>query len=431
VAQRGTQLDINRDALGNAVMSRFTRNRSFRLLFSATAVSNLGDGIAALAFPWLATLITRDPALIAFVGFATRLPWFLFAIPAGVITDRRDRRRLMVQADGVRVLVTLAVIALVSGGGAESSVNQPLLAISALSALAFLLGCAEVVRDNAAQTVLPSIIDKTGLERANGQMWTIEQIMGSFIGPPLAGILIAWALPAPFVVIALGFALAAWLVCQIHVPVRQPAKRRHPLVEIREGWHWMRAHPTILRLAIMLGLMNALAMMAITILVLVSQDILDLSAAGHGVLLTAGAAGGVAGGVFGPRIVAALGPMGSVRLALVLFPIPFALIALSSNAWIVAVALFVEMAAGLIWNITTVSYRQRRIPDALLGRVNSLYRFFGWGMMPVGALAGGWIVSAAEPGLGHDLALRLPYVVASLGSVALGVYGWARLRLSH
>src|SRR3546814_17551884 len=74
-------------------MTLLVSNRSYRLLFSASAIPNLGDGVSALAFPWLATLITRDPALIALVAFATRLPWLLFAIPAGVLVDRRDRRR--------------------------------------------------------------------------------------------------------------------------------------------------------------------------------------------------------------------------------------------------------------------------------------------------------------------------------------------------
>lgn len=69
-------------------MSLLAKNRNYRLLFSASAISNLGDGVSALAFPWLASLITRDPFMIATVAFATRLPWLLFTLPAGVITDR-------------------------------------------------------------------------------------------------------------------------------------------------------------------------------------------------------------------------------------------------------------------------------------------------------------------------------------------------------
>lgn len=402
------------------------RTASFRLLLSAAAVSNLADGISALALPWIASLITRDPTLIALVAFATRLPWFLFAIPAGVITDWADRRLLMVRSDLARLALSLGVLWMAATLTQDTAAGP---AIAALSLLAFGLGCAEVLRDNAAQTVLPSITGKDVLERANGQLWTLEQIMGSFIGPPLAGLLIALAVPAPFALNALGFAAAAFLIWRLRIPPRAPVQRRPVRTEMNEGWDWMRAHPTILRLAVMLGILNAVVIMALTMLVLFSQEVLSLGAAGYGLLMTASAAGGVVGGILGPRVVVRLGARGAVRLALGLFPLPFIAIALTSSVWIVAAALFTEMFAGLLWNIVTVSYRQRRIPDTLLGRVNSLYRFFGWGMMPLGALAGGWIVSLAEPQLGRALALRLPYAGAALGCGALAGYGWIRLRL--
>ncbi|WP_227271193.1 MFS transporter [Roseobacter weihaiensis] len=410
-------------------MRLLATNRPFRLLFSATAISNLGDGISALAFPWLATLITRDPALIALVAFATRLPWLLFSIPAGVLTDRQDRRLLMVQADTFRFLLTIGVIALIFSAPDLPLQEDPLIYILALSGLAMMLGTAEVVRDNAAQTVLPSVVAKADLEAANGQMWSVEQIMGSFVGPPLAGVLIALAVPAPFAVDAVTFAIAAWLVWCMAIPRRPARKTTRIIPEIMEGWTWMRAHPTILRLAIMLGLINAISTMAITVLILFSQEILNLSAIGHGVLMTAGAAGGVVGGLLGPKVVARIGAQKSVQLALLLFPVPLVVIGLTANPVVAAVALFLEMIAALLWNIVTVSYRQRRIPDALLGRVNSLYRFFGWGMMPLGALAGGLIVSAVEADLGRELALRVPYLLGAAMMMAMMLYGSAKLRL--
>jgi len=89
----------------------------------------------------------------------------------------------------------------------------------------------------------------------------------------------------------------------------------------------------------------------------------------------------------------------------------------------------VEMFAGLLWNVVTVSYRQRMIPDELLGRVNSLYRFIGWGMMPIGALVGGWLVTFTEPDIGRAVALRVPYFIAALGSLMLAAYGFLKLRM--
>lgn len=410
-------------------MSLLAKNRNYRLLFSASAISNLGDGVSALAFPWLASLITRDPFLIAMVAFATRLPWLLLSIPAGVITDRGDRQRLMVMADLLWLLLTSGVVALIVTLPDLPPASGANWYILALSGLAFLLGSAEVVRDNAAQTALPSVVESNDLERANGQIWSIEQIMGSFIGPPLAGFLIAYAVPAPFALDAITFALAAWVVWLITVPPRRAPVRRSLWIEAKEGFAWLWNHPKLLRLALMLGVSNMLSIMALTILVLFLQETLNLSGFGHGLLLTAGAAGGFVGGLVCPAIAQRFGPERSLQLVLLLFPAMFFVIYCTSNVWILAIALFVEMFAGLLWNVVTVSYRQRLIPDDLLGRVNSIYRFFGWGLMPVGALLAGAIVSLAEPDFGRELALRLPYVFAGGVAVILAIYGFLRLRL--
>jgi len=411
-----------------------TANRNYRLLFTASAVSNLGDGISALAFPWLATLITRDPVLIALVAAATRLPWFLFAIPAGVITDRVNRQRLMVQADILRLLLTLGVVGLILSGPAlplPENADQAFILILGLCAAAFLLGSAEVIRDNAAQTALPSIVDKADLETANGQMWSVEQIMGQFVGPPLAGLLIAFAVPLPFAVDAVTFAIAAWCVWLIAMPARTAARLPTGFwPQMREGIAWIYAHKLILRLAIMLGVLNMLHMITLTVLVLFSQEILGLGAAGFGILLTAEAAGGVLGGLVAPRVIARIGANASLKIALGIFPLQYLVIALTTNAYVVAAALFIGMLAAMLWNVVTVSLRQRLIPDDLLGRVNSIYRFFGWGTMPIGALIGGGLVAVFEPDLGRQTALRLPFLVGGLGAVVLFIYGLARLKLN-
>ena len=406
------------------------RNRNYRLLFSASAVSNLGDGISALAFPWLATLLTRDPLLIGLVAAAGKLPWLLFSIPAGAITDRADRRALMVRADVFRLLLTAGVVGLVLSTPTLPLAGDPLPYVLSLSGLAFLLGAAEVLRDNAAQTVLPSIVPSKDLEHANSQMWSVEQITGQFIGPPVAGLLIALAIPLPFAVDAVTFGLAAWLVWCIALPARAPRITVTTLrAEMAEGWTWIRAHPLILQLALMLGVVNLISIMGLTILVLYAQEILGLSAAGHGILLTAGAAGGVIGGLVCPLIARRFGMQRGLWLAMALFPLPFVAMWLTSNPWIVASALFIEMFGALLWNVITVSLRQRVIPDALLGRVNSLYRFFGWGAMPLGALAGGALVALLEPDFGREDALRSVYLTAALGMAAMFAYGLIRLRL--
>ena len=82
---------------------------------------------------------------------------------------------------------------------------------------------------------------------------------------------------------------------------------------------------------------------------------------------------------------------------------------------------------GSLWNVITVSLRQAIIPDQLLGRVNSVYRFLGWGMMPIGSLVGGLVVAGADQVVGRELALRLPFVLAFIGYLALLAFGSRRL----
>ena len=149
-------------------MTLIRTNKNYQLLFSASAVSNLGDGVSTLALPWLASLITRDPMLIAFVAFATRRPWLLCAIPAGVMADRYDRKSLIVVADFVQMILTTGLVVCAVTVPQPVAEGTALAAILIVSGLASLLGLAEVVRDNAAQTVLPVLVASSDLERANG-----------------------------------------------------------------------------------------------------------------------------------------------------------------------------------------------------------------------------------------------------------------------
>lgn len=415
--------------------SLLRRNRKFRLLISGAAAANLGDGIAALALPWLTTMISRDPFDIALVAFATRLPWFLLSLPVGVITDRADRKTLMVRADLMRVVLSFGIVALILSAQAlpladHDGSSRGLILI--IAALAFALGTAEVFRDNAAQTALPMLVDEADLEVANGQIWSVENVLGSFVGPPLAGLLIALAIPLPFSVNALAFALAGFCVWSIAFPIRvAPSTRGGFWVEMAHGIRWIYAHKIILQLAIMLGLMNALYIASATFLVLFSQEILGLGAFGHGMLLTAGAAGGVIGGLICPAIAARLGVRTSLFVALTLMPLSYFVMFSANSVLVMAVALFFEVAAGMLWNVVTVSYRQRIIPQGVLGRVNAIYRFFGWGMMPVGAIGAGWLVGWVEPSMGREAALRAPFLVAGLGMAAMLAFAVLALKLGR
>ena len=416
----------------NAASSSLLNNRHYRLFLQAASVSNLGDGIALLALPWLASLLTRDAAQIALVIAALRLPWLLFSLPAGLMADRWDRRALILWADALRLLVLLAVVLALSQMQAleQLSDSEGQAVIVALMAVAFVLGMAEVLRDNTAQTLLPVLVSEQHLEKANGQLWSAEQLIGQFVGPPLAGWLILQSTASPFIANALCIALAGYFVFLIRLPQFAVAPKQAGIyLQVREAFVWLTARAQMFRLALMLGAYNFLVTGLFTVLILFSQDVLGLNAAEHGLLLTAGAVGGVTGGLLCPIISARLGGTHCVHLALLLSSTAFLMIAFANSVLWVALALFTEMFAAILWNVVTVSLRQRSIPSELLGRVNSVYRLIGWGMMPLGALAAGFLVDVAQASMSLEHALRLYYVLAWIGALLLFVYGFLRLRI--
>jgi hypothetical protein len=413
--------------------------KSFHKLFGATIVSNLGDGIGIVAYPWLASAVTRNPILIALVAVAQRLPWLVFTLPAGVITDRVDRRRAMVWMDVVRGAITLVVALAVLGAQADlpgpasldlvQGTNTSLYLVVVVATL--LLGMCEVLRDNSAQTILPDIVAAAQLEKANGRMWGVESVMNTFAGPPLGSLLLLIAFSLPFFVDAATFFVSAALVCVIpgtfrvaRAPGTEVGSFR---AELREGVQWLWAHPLLRPMAIILGLMNAAALISMATFVLFAQEVMNVGPFTFTFIFFGAAVGGLIGGNIAPRVTKrfgsgttlaiTLGGSAVIPLLIGLFPYwPLVLLLLGANALL-----------GILWNVVTVSLRQTIIPSGLLGRVNSVYRFFAWGMMPFGAALGGVIVFAMEPITSRDTALRSTWFAAALVHLGLLVFGRKRL----
>lgn len=418
---------------------------SYWRLWFASVITNLGDGVATVAYPWLASAVTRNPVHIALVTVATRLPWLLFSLPAGVITDRVDRKRLVVVMDGMRFIATFGVALVVlsfqgdlsspdeiAAGSAFPPPDAGLLLVAVYVA-ALLLGTAEVFRDNAAQTLMPSIVEAENLERANGRLWGAELVMNSFAGPPAGGLLLAVAFSLPFFVDAATFAASAALILTIAGRFRPvlddeaEAASHSFMTELKEGVRWLWRHDLFRPMAISLGVMNGMASLATATYVLFVQEVLRLDAATFGALLTAGAAGGVVGSLAAARLSKRIGQGASLFISILVFAATLLVTGLASSFWIVWSMFAISSFFVGLWNVITVSLRQALIPDRVLGRANSVYRFFGWGMIPVGSLLGGLVVAGAEPLLGRESALRAPFVFAALVQAALFLYALPRL----
>ncbi len=420
--------------------------RNYWTLWTASVASNLGDGVAAIAYPWLASAVTRNAALIALIAIAQRIPWLIFTLPAGVITDRVDRRKIMSATSVFRTVLTLGVAAVVylnqdvlpsPGDVASGSIGEPNTVVYiTLLVSALLFGFAEVLYDNAAQTILPAIVEPEGLEKANGRLWGAEMVMNQFVGPPLGSVLIGVAFAVPFFFDAGTFVIAAALifalsgVFKVDRPDQQGEGERPGFWdEIKEGVKWLWAHPLLRPMAIILGFLNGLFAVTAATFVLFAQEVLNVTTTIFAVLMMAGAAGGVIGSVLAPKISERLGSGTSLFVTLLTMPAATLVIGITSSWALASVMFFVTAFTGVLWNVITVSLRQTIIPDHLLGRVNSVYRFFAWGMMPIGLAIGGIVVKGAE-GFGIDrvMALRVPYFVSA--AALFLVFLWAVPKLT-
>lgn len=404
----------------------------FPRFVAASGAANLADGIAVVAWAWLASLLTRDPLLVALPPVALRLPWALLALPAGVVADRVDRRRLILAMDAVRAgafaLIALAIWRAAPLDPAPGrGLAEPGLYASLLAA-ALVVGAAEVFRDNAAQTMIPALVPPAALERANGRLWSVELVGNALIGPALGAALIAFAPAAPFALNAACYLAAVALVAGIGGGYRPPAAPRDWRRELGEGLAFLRDAPLLRLLAVVTGGWNLLHQMALVALVLHVQDNLGLGAPAYGLVLAAGAVGGILGGLAADPVVRALGPGRAAQWMLAASAPAFLAMALAPGAVALGLVLAAFEFTGIVWNAVSVSYRQRAIPDRLLGRVNSVYRLLAWGLMPVGLVLSGLIVRGAEAAeIPRAAALGAPFAVAALGALALALFGWRPL----
>jgi len=380
---------------------------SYWRLWAASTISNLGDGVFLVALPLLAARLTRDETAISLVAAAAALPWLLLSLPIGGLIDRADRKRILLAADTFRALLV---------GGLAIVVALDLTEIWMLWVVALLLGIAEVFFDNTSQAILPAIVEPNLLEKANGRRYAAETVANTFLGTPLGSVLFGAAIWIPFGFQAASFAVAVCLI----MPLRgrfdphegSTAPRTSLAAEVRDGLGWLWRHRMLRSLAIALGLSNLGFQIPQAVFVLFAQERLGVSERGFGLLLAVMGIGAVLGGLVGDRIVARVGPTAAIHGALVTWICTLLAVGIHPVTWFVALMVAIESLAATTWNVVTVSLRQQVVPPELFGRVNSVYRWFGWGTLPIGSVIGGIVAT--------HLGLRATYFVgAAFVAVAL------------
>lgn len=386
-------------------MATLALGAPYRRLWSATLLSNLGDGIRAAAFPLLAATLTSSPVQIS--GVATQLPGVLLALPAGSLADRFDRRRVVIAVDAIRLAFLLGLVGLIASGQATMAV---------LYVVVFVSGATDVVRATAAGTLVPSLVPLDQLDTANGRLITAEIAGNEFLGPPLGGYLFGIALVLPFAVNGGTLAIAVALVVGIPALLQTPGGATATKAERQPdrsggGLPWLRRHRSFWPVPATSAALALTDSAWFTLLVLYVRQALHLGSAWYGILLAAGAFGGLSGGFFAATLTRRIGAKATALACIALATVGQLALGTTSSVIATAAVLATSSMAFAIWNVQARTTIQRAVPADILGRVMSINRAAVTAASLAGAGLGG--IAASRLGLHAPFLLGIPILIAA------------------
>jgi MFS family permease len=372
----------------------------FWKFWTAALLANVGDGIRLAAFPMLAASLTTDPVLVAAVTAAQAVPWLLGGLAAGSLADRTSARTLIALADTGRLCVLALLVALIL-------IDRVTIGVVLIATC--LIGLGEIVRDTAAQTVIPRLVNKALIERANGRLVAAEVVGGEFVGPPVGAALFVAGAALPFA--ANGAALALGVLLVVSIPLSYLSTRLtdttqgHPPVAhgVTAGLRWLRGKRV---LCVLLASVAAVALADsawFAILVLFVGTTLHLSGGAYGLLLAVGGVGGIVGAMLAERVLGADRHRAVLAWTLAVSAITPAVLLIAPTLWALIGVVVITSASFAVLNVAALSVRHRLVPTALLGRMTATARTLTYGAAVAGALVGG--VAASEVSLSAPFAL--------------------------
>jgi predicted MFS family arabinose efflux permease len=355
-----------------------TLPRTFNRLAWSNLSAQSAEQIALAAAPIVAVLMLGvGEGETGLLQTALTLPFVLFAIPAGLLTDRMSRRRLMAGAEALRALALATVLGLLWLGW----LTLPLLAF-----LGFVAVCGTVVYSVAAPALVPSLVSADQLPAANARI-ELARTVAFASGPALGGVLVGWVGAAP----AFGFAaalsaIAVVLLSGIFEPAREPKPRRHPLQDIKEGASFVLHHALLRPIFITQFIFNTGSFLVLAIFVPYAVRHLSLSATGVGPTLAMYGVGALVATRVMKRLsfgtVIGLGPVTGFVAAMVM-----ALTTVVPAPLLAALSFFLLGAGPILWVISTTTLRQSVTPPRLLGRVSAI-NILSYGARPLGSAIG-------------------------------------------
>ena len=376
---------------GSSLGPRFWR------LWAAFTATNLADGLSLVALPLLAIELTDDARLVALVTVFRFLPFLLVGLPAGVLLDRLDRRRIAVVAQ----LGRAATVGLLSATVLADRTSIPLLV-----AAAFVIGVGEVLTDGGLPALVRVLVERDQLEVANSRFSATQTVSNVFVGPPLGALLFEIEPAAPFAASLLLFLAAATMLVRIpgrFRAVTTPAGHggetsaaitgwaRRLIEEISVGLAYVWRHPVLRPLAFTVLAFSFVGQATNAVFVILVTERFGLGSLGFGTLISIRGATSVAMSFAVARLVRRTSHSTSMRFAVVAFTAASLLFGLTTAMAFVVVASMIHGLSDPAWNVVTSTVRQRLVPDEVFGRMMTAYLFIAWSMNPVGAFAGGVI----------------------------------------
>ena len=385
--------------------------RGFRWQLASSWISDTGDGILLAAGPLLIASLTHNAFLIASGALLQWLPPLIFGLWAGVLSDRLNRKLIVVTCDLLRAAI-LVVLSLTIITG-RVSVGLALVVL-------FLFGTAEVFTNNSFQTLLPMLVHCDDLAIANSRIQVGLVTVNQLAGPPIGAALFVAGRAVPFIAVSVLLGAGALLITRIalpkHVREEEPKAARH---EIVEGVCWVRGHPAVRTLVLTIFIFNITFGAAWSVLVLYASRRLGLGDVGFGLITTVGAVGGIVGTLTYGWITRRVSLGNIMRIGLIVETFTHLGLALATTPWVAMPIFFVFGAHALIWGTTSITVRQRAVPQALQGRVGSVNAVGVFGGLVIGSAIGGL--------LADHIGIAAPFWFAFVGSAIFVVLIWGQL----
>ncbi len=366
-----------RSLVTRGMMASFAE-RDYRLLWSGTVITQIGQWMQQVAIGWLILDLTNSPTYLGIVGFARGLPMLFLALPAGVMADRFDRRKLLMLFQGFGAFVAVLLTALVLLDWVQPW-HVIVLSVLGGAVMAFIAPTR--------QAMVPGVVPRDLMANAIA-MNSAGQNATRIVGPSLAGVLIsAVGTGVCFAAQALGFIWALVMSFQLRVPeFVQERAQTGMRANITDGLNYIRGSSTLSGLMIMAAVPVLLAQPYMQMMPVFARDVLNSGSTGLGLLMAASGFGALTGalfyGAYGDRIL----KQGMFQIATAAgFGIALAAFALSPWFSLSLVLVAITGAISAVYMAANNTVIQLTVDDAYRGRVMSVY-MMTWGLMPFGTL---------------------------------------------